>query len=392
MAQTRKSCPVCGSRSVGVFLEVGEAPAHCNVLWKSRSDAVTARRAAIRLGCCDGCGHVFNTAFDPEAVRYTADYENSLHFSPFFRDYARSLAESLIERHRLYEKDIIEIGCGKGDFLVLLSELGGNRGVGFDASYSDERLGERPDGVTFIKDLYSARYSRYRGDLILSRQVLEHLDAPRSFVAGLRDAMGDASGTVVFFEVPNFLYTIRELAIWDIIYEHFSYFTPTSFRRLFSRGFRVDRVEEGFEGQFLCLEARSAGAALTRPRVERPAVERLRCACSVFSRRYAEKVAAWRAELEQLASLGRRAVVWGGGSKGVSFLNTFRSASAISLVVDINPYKQGRFIPGTGHEIVGPDALEDICPELIIVMNPIYTGEIWDKVRGMGLKCRILSA
>lgn len=392
MRQAKKECPVCGSKNVSVFLDIRGAPLHCNILWKRREDAIKARRGDLLLGFCLVCGHVFNTAFMPEVMRYSEEYENSLHFSPFFRDYARALAVELIERHNLYEKDIIEIGCGKGDFLILLSELGGNRGVGFDASYVDERLDSSTDRVTFIKDLYSERYSSYKGDLILSRQVLEHIEDPRSFVEKMHQAMGPNLRAIVFFEVPNFLYTIKELAIWDIIYEHCSYFTPLSFRRLFNSGFRVERVEESFNGQFLCLEARSVEASRRRVYVEKPALERLKRDVEAFSLKYTEKIAAWKAELQCIAARGQKAVVWGGGSKGVTFLNTFMSDTQITHVVDINPYKQGKYIPGTGHEIVGPKALKEISPDLIIVMNPIYIGEIWEMVKERGVKCRILTA
>lgn len=377
---------------VSVFLDVREVPAHCNILWKKREDALNVPLGDLRLGFCFSCGHVFNTAFEPEAIRYSQEYENSLHFSPFFQDYARELAIKLIDRHDLYEKDIIEIGCGKGDFLLLLSELGGNRGVGFDSSYVEDRLDCSNNKVTFIRDLYSEQYSDYKGDLILSRQVLEHVEDPRAFVEQLRAAIGPRRRTVVFFEVPNFQHTIKDLAIWDIIYEHYSYFTQLSIKRLFSSGFRVERVEEGFDGQFLCLEAISAESTRRKFRLPDEELDLLKHDIASFSRRYTERIREWNAELESMAARGQKAIVWGSGSKGVSFLNMFKLAHQITHAVDINPYKQGNYVPGTGHEIVGPEDLRTIRPDLIIVMNPIYIGEIWEMVKEMGLKCRILTA
>lgn len=391
MKRIKKICPVCGSTSVTVFLEIKKTPVHCNILWKKREDAINASRGDIKLGFCGDCGHVFNTAFESQAVSYSTEYENSLHFSPYFQDYARTLASRLIERHRLIDKDIIEIGCGKGDFLMLMSELGGNRGVGFDTSFEEERLC-CSDNITFVKDLYSCEYSHYKSDMVLSRQVLEHLDDPRAFMEKLRSALKERPGTVLFFEVPNFLHTIKELAIWDIIYEHYSYFTPLSMRRLFSRGFRVDKVEEDFEGQFLCMEAYSVEPHRKRTSVDVSALEALQRDITAFSLKYAAKVMSWRTELERITARGQQAVVWSGGSKGVSFLNAFRAFTNITHAVDINPHKQGKFIPGTGHEIVPPEALKEISPDLVIVMNPVYTGEIWEKVKEMGIKCRILTA
>ena len=92
----------------------------------------------MRLGFCRICGHIFNDAFNPDHIEYIQDYENSLHFSPRFHQYAETLAADLVKRYGLYEKTIIEIGCGRGDFLKLLCELGKNRGIGFDPSHAPD--------------------------------------------------------------------------------------------------------------------------------------------------------------------------------------------------------------------------------------------------------------
>ena len=54
-------------------------------------------------------------------------------------------------------------------------------------------------------------------------------------------------------------------------------------------------------------------------------------------------------------------------------------------MVDINPHKWGRFLAGTGHEIVSPDSLRDTRPDVIVVMNPIYLDEIRTDLATRGL-------
>lgn len=393
MGEKKNICPVCASKSVSVFATVKEALVHCNLLWNTRESAINARRAELSLGFCTRCGHVFNTAFDPEAMKYSEIYENSLHFSPVFQDYARGLAVKLIERYGLYEKDVIEIGCGKGDFLLLMSELGGNRAIGFDASYTRDRHDSTGSRVSFIQDMYCEKYSHFKGDMVLSRQVLEHINSPRSLVKMMRSATGSRPGAVVFCEVPNFMHIMKELAVWDIIYEHYSYFTPMSLSHLFKNdGFKIEKLEESYEGQFLCLEAKPSENPGNTAEEDKPGLDALMRIVAAFFRRYTEKIAAWKCELERIAVRGQKAVVWGAGSKGVSFLNTLKTAGQISHVVDINPHKQGKYVPGTGQEIVAPESLKDIDPDLIIIMNPIYISEIWETVKRMGLKCRILTA
>ena len=379
-------CSVCGSTDVVSLIEIRQIPVHCNMLWPTQEGALHAPRGDLRLGLCGECGHIFNLAFDPALMEYTQAYENSLHFSPHFQRYAESLVAQLVERYDLHGKDIIEIGCGKGEFLTLLCELGGNRGIGFDPSYIPEQnASAKTSPITVIRDFYSERFASYTADFICCRHVLEHIQFPRDFLSSVRCSIGGRLKTVVFFEVPNALFTLRDLGIWDLIYEHCSYFSARSLSRLFmSCGFDVLNVSEAFGGQFLCAEAvptknpahpDHSGNGLDTPTSE----------AGVFADRYRRKVRVWAEHLEQMTRQGRRAVVWGAGSKGVTFLNTLRIYSQIEYVVDLNPRKQGRYVAGTGQKIVAPEFLRSYRPEVVLVMNSIYQSEIQHMTERLGL-------
>jgi SAM-dependent methyltransferase len=380
-------CPVCNSTDIAVFFEILGIPVHCNLPWTARDEAIQAPRGDIRLGFCERCGHIFNLAFDPVLMEYTQDYENSLHFSPRFQSYAESLAVRLIERYDLHGKDIIEIGCGKGDFLKLLCERGANRGVGFDPSYVPEQgTPATAERVTFIQDFYSERYASCQADFICCRHVLEHIHSPRDFLARVRQAIGSRPGTVVFFEVPNVSFTLRGQGIWDLIYEHCSYFGVGSLSRLFTLcGFDTYDVTETYGSQFLCIEALPGeGLADSAGDVGRD-LGGLACDVAAFADAYRSKVQVWRRTLERMARAGQRAVVWGAGSKGVTFLNVLETQEQILYAVDINPRKQGMYLAGTGQQIVPPEFLREVRPDVVIVMNPMYEGEIRQMTENLGL-------
>jgi hypothetical protein len=101
------------------------------------------------------------------------------------------------------------------------------------------------------------------------------------------------------------------------------------------------------------------------------------------------------AELQGLvrdaAGDGRRVVVWGGGSKGVSFLTTLGMGDEVDVVVDVDPNKWGMFMASTGHEIVSPASLAGCPPDLVIVMNAIYRDEIRRDLTGLGLAPEVLT-
>jgi ABC-type hemin transport system substrate-binding protein len=57
----------------------------------------------------------------------------------------------------------------------------------------------------------------------------------------------------------------------------------------------------------------------------------------------------------------------------------------VAQVVDINPFKQGKYLPGAGHKVLAPEALLDAPPDTVIVMNPVYLPEIGAQLSDMGL-------
>lgn len=381
-------CTVCHSTKVEIAIRVPQVPVLCNILWPTRAEAVAVPKVDVALAFCHTCGHLFNPAFDPDLMVYTQEYENSLHFSPRFQQYAHELANDLVVRHELHGKDIIELGSGKGDFLKMLCALGHNRGVGFDKSYVPGDTEEnRADQARFIQDWYSAAYADLPADLIVCRHTLEHIADPRAYVQELRQIIGDESKIALFFEVPNALFTLRDLAIWDIIYEHCSYFSQYSLDYLFAdTGFRVERVWETFAGQFLCIEAVPV-LETTAPAFDPRAIAQ---DVAVFAERYRAKTEADRQKLADLRSAGQKVVVWGSGSKGITFLNMLQSQDLISYAVDINPRKQGKFITGSGQQIVPPEFLRSYQPDAVIMMNPVYAEEIKQIVGGLGIEADFL--
>lgn len=388
-----QNCPVCNNENIYEFLKINQVPIHCNLLWPDRTPALMAPKGDIFLGFCSRCGHVFNTAFDSTLMEYNQAYENSLHFSPRFQTYAESLAGGLVERHALHNKQIVELGAGQGDFLRLLCSLGSNKGWGFDAAYvPPDEEGENGQ-VTFIQDFEWRKYFDQTPDMVCSRHVLEHIEHPKPFIDEIRHAVGDREDTLVFFEMPNMAYTLRALAIWDIIYEHCGYYTPQSISYLFqSSGFQVIDVHEVFADQFLTIEALPAPSSTSHAVDLEPDLQLLKEQVTSFADEYRSKVSFWQQELQRWADEGKRVVAWGAGSKGITFLNTLQTADQIAYIVDINPRKKGMFVVGSGQEIVVPEFLREYKPNVVILMNPVYIQEIKGMMAEMGLDAEFVVA
>ncbi len=382
MPTPKHTCAGCGSTWLTFLFENRNVPIHVNFLWKSREAALECPRGDIVLVFCHDCGLIFNVAFDPSKLEYRDGYENSLHFSDVFQSYAKELAESLIERFGLRDRTVIEIGCGGAEFLSLLCDRGPNRGLGFDPSprvAGSETLSER---VEIINDYYSERYADRRADFVCCRHTLEHVVDPAELLDPIRRSIGEQTGLPVFFEVPNAMYTLENHFIWDIIYEHTSYFTRAALVNAFARsGFQVADVYEAFSEQFLCVVAYAATDPAEHIRVD----ESLVATVESFRTAYGGYRDMWKAKLAGLVDSGKKVVLWGAGSKGVMFVNSFDMKGLIEHVVDINPRKRGMFVAGSGQEIVPPSFLAADPPDAVIVANPVYMAEISGILRQQGI-------
>jgi len=119
-------------------------------------------------------------------------------------------------------------------------------------------------------------------------------------------------------------------------------------------------------------------------------MDQLRSLVQHFITKYPERMTVWSDMLKSIVDKGQKAVIWGAGSKGVAFLTKLNITTDIMpYAVDINPFKRGTFMAGTGQEIVTPDFLQQYQPDVVIAMNPIYKNEIQNELNKMGLDAEL---
>lgn len=386
-------CPVCDSTDVRECIRVADIPIYCNVTYQSKETAENAALGAIDLAFCCRCSHLFNSAFETALIDYRVEYENALHHSAHFLSYADTLSDDLILQYNLRGKNLVEIGSGPGHFLALLCDKGNNCGIGFDPSYlekkSDENISRR---VKILSGHFRLEQNHPAIDLLCCRHVLEHVHQPIPLLREIHTKLRES--IPVYFEVPNAMYTLSDLGIWDLIYEHCGYFTDLSIRHAFERsGYSVTKVDQSFGNQFLGMHARkeqNQGTKDFEMHVPDEPLTHITKLMMNFREQYWLKVEYWKDTLDFMQSRGETAAVWGAGSKGVSFCNIMGQFSCISYLIDINPNKQGRHIAGTGHRICAPEHLLQQSVDVIIVLNSLYTSEVQIQLEQLGVCLKIL--
>ena len=329
-----------------------QLPVLQNRMFASSEAARACARGDVVLVQSEATGLVFNRAFRPELVEYDADYQNEQGLSAAFARHLDGVLD-VMRRHFVGTR-LVEVGCGKGLFLERL--LGAGLDVtGLDPTY--EGTNERVIREFFTPDV------GIRADGVVLRHVLEHVQDPVAFLAGLREANG-GRGTI-YIEVPCLDWIASHHAWFDIFYEHVNYFWRVDFERMFGT---VHEVGHSFAGQYLYVVADLA--TLDAPRRPRDDV-------FVLPPGFLSAIDESRERLRTGGS-GARAV-WGGASKGVIFaLLMERAGVRIDTVIDINPAKQGRFLAATGLRVQSPvEAMAHLPAGAdVFVMNSNYLDEI----------------
>ncbi len=375
-------CFACGGSDLRPIFSVEEIPLTSLILMDSPEQARSWPRGDLELVVCGSCAFVYNRLFSPDSIDYTQPYEESQAFSPTFRVFEQQLVDHLVNDYDLAGKEILEIGCGKASFLETICRQAGASGTGIDPSFVPDRISSDVE-IVGLREFFDQDHTHLTGDLICSRHTLEHIQPVAQFMSYVRESALHRPSSVIFFEIPDVDRILDEGAFWDVYNEHCSYFTLTSLSNLFrSAGFQVLRLEKGFDGQYLLIDAVVGDFDRS---VDQAAVDEIVAKAERFGTLASAEIKAWRDLVTGTAAAGRKVILWGASSKAVGFLSAIAADDSVTAAVDINPFKQNKYLPGSGHPVIGPESLMELQPDLVVVMNPIYVPEIREMLAGLGL-------
>jgi glycosyltransferase involved in cell wall biosynthesis len=385
------SCPLCGAAPEPPAISVAPVPAHSVVLHHDRGEALATATGRIALAACAGCGFVYNTGFDPGAMDYGRDYEATQAFSASFNAFHRKLAVEIAAAAAHGSGPVVEIGCGQGEFLALLEAEGCAAPIGFDPAFDPARSA-LPAGSSarIVATDFPEEPDLPAVAAVVCKMTLEHIAAPVDLLrrmAVLSRANGECP---VFVLVPNATDIFRRGAFWDIYHEHCNYFTEATLAQAMGRaGLEVTQSAEVYGGQYLKVMARAAADPAAVPPVGPATLEAELRAFRAFAGEIATLRARWSERLAAAERRGERLILWGAGSKAVAFLGFTGAGPTVVGAIDINPRKQGTFLPASGVEVLAPETAVALSPDRIILMNGTYLGEVALHCARVGLEAPI---
>ncbi|OQA32755.1 MAG: hypothetical protein BWY57_01706 [Betaproteobacteria bacterium ADurb.Bin341] len=374
-------CRHCGAELSLSLIDLGSAPPSNSYLSEESLHA-PEQWSPLRVLVCESCWLVQTEDFAHFADLFSNDYAYFSSYSSSWLKHAESYVETMTRRFGLGASSrVVEVASNDGYLLQYVK----GRGIpcyGIEPTASTAQAA-RAKGIEVIESFFSVALAQeladkdLRADLMAANNVLAHVPDINDFVAGFACLLTPLG--VATFEFPHLLRLVGENQFDTIYHEHFSYLSLTAVRQIMARnGLHVFDVEElPTHGGSLRLYAQrlEGGTQAESPRVA-ALQERERAAGMNRADFYAGFQAKANTVKNDLVSFlieaarsGKRVAAYGAAAKGNTLLNYAGvRPDLVSYVVDLNPAKQGKCLPGSRIPIVAEDFLKQDKPDFILIL------------------------
>ena len=376
------SCIICGAHlPEKPLFTLRNAPSSAQNI-PDRKELPADTGMELSLYRCEECGL---TQFDTEPVWYYRDVIRAGGLSTTMTELRRTQYRHFIEKYHLSGKRILEAGCGRGEFLKVLTEFPVRAyGIEHKAALCKEaqKAGLRvwQDFPEHAQHVIREPGSEEKFDAFLSFNFLEHQPDPSVMLRSIRASITDGGYGLV--TVPALEYIVEKGSYYELIRDHIAYYTFSSLRRLFEEtGFRVleeetvnrdtiamivQKVPDGGEERVI-----SAGTAAKK---EDGLVQALVEGYEITQEEIRSLIRECRAQNSTLS-------VWGASHQGFTLLSTTELSDYVTSVVDSAPFKQGRFAPASHVPIVSPEEFFAAPADVCLITAPGYSAEIAGIIR-----------
>lgn len=309
---------------------------------------------------CSGCGLAQITN---EPVPYYREVIRACGISKEMTEFRHCQFSEFIDKHSLHGEKIIEIGCGRGEYLSVMNKL---KIEAYGLEYSSELVKAcHGQGLNVQKGyIDNKNISLTSGpfDAFYMLSFLEHMPDPNTALRGVYNNLVDDGVGIV--EVPNFNMILEKNLFSEFITDHLFYFTKETLTTTLNlNGFEVLDCGNVWHDYIISATVR-----------KRPLLD-----ISHFNY-HQEKI---KKEIhEYISNVGdEKIAVWGAGHQSLAVLSLTDLEDKVSYVVDSAPFKQGKYTPSTHIPIVAPDMLNEDPVGTVIVICGSYSDEVSKIIR-----------
>ena len=384
-------CRLCGAALTRTFVDLGMSPPCEDFLTADRLDTME-RFYPLNVRICDECLLVQLPAYvDPADVFVEYAYFSS--FSDSWVEHARRYAETMTTRLALGPDSLVVEAASNDGYLLQHFHAAGIPVAGIEPA-ENIAVAAREKGVPtetfFLGERTGAEFAARHGraDLVAANNVYAHVPDLVDFTRGLRELVADDGWVTI--EVQHLLRLIERNQYDTIYHEHFQYYTVlTIMRALRSGGLELVDVEElPTHGGSIRAYARPAAVAGEPSE----AVARLLAEEEVAGLDTVQGHAGFAGAVSRIrndvldflitaAREGKTVAGYGAPGKGNTLLNHCGVRSdLLEYTVDRNPYKHGRFLPGTHIPVHSPDRLAETKPDYVFVLPWNLRAEITEQL------------
>lgn len=321
----------------------------------TRDEIVSERGTDLTVCQCSACGLV---QLNELPVFYFRDVIRAASVSQPALALKKSQFAHLVDQYNLRGGKVIEIGCGRGEFLTLWNGLGV---TAHGLEHSEEAVAAcLANGFLVCQGYVESDATQLPDapyDAFALLMFLEHMPDPGAALSGIRNNL--AEGAIGLVEVPNFDMIVRNRVFAEFIADHLSYFTRDTLTfTLQLNGFEVIECNELRDNYVLSAVVRKRRAYDLEDFGKEQ--ERISSELLEFINRFP----------------GRDVATWGAGHQALAMISLAGIADRISYVVDSAPFKQGRYAPASHLPIVSPETMDASPPAAMIIMAASYSDEV----------------
>jgi len=325
-----------------------------------KDSLLTEKGVDLNVCQCSGCGLV---QLSNEPVPYYKEVIRAAAVSQEMKDFRDNQFKTFIKKHSLKEKKVIEIGCGRGEYLSILKNTGA---IVSGLEYSEESVKQCiVNGLNVSQGFLESSDYMINGapfDGFFMLNFLEHLPEQNLVLSGIYNNLTDQA--VGLLEVPNFNMILRKHLFSEFIGDHLFYFTKDTLTTTLNlNGFEVIDCSEIWNEYIISAVIR----------------KRNRLNIDDFQKHQANL----KYELEKYLSCFRskNVAIWGAGHQALAIISLIDLSGKIKYVIDSAAFKQGKYTPATHIPIVSPDVLHSDPVEAVIIMAASYSDEVARTIR-----------